>query len=76
MTQSFCVFHVAIFSINFPEMEVIGCLSSSEAWVCGKGTELCFLNIHRLAESIIYQRLMNHHRLPVHHCNPVSLTPQ
>ncbi|KAL8617671.1 hypothetical protein ACOMHN_064925 [Nucella lapillus] len=60
--------------VYFKEPQVLGALLSGQAWVCGRGKELCVLNAHRLSEAMVFHRLVNQHRLPVHHCQPVSLT--
>ena len=62
--------------VHFSGVQVLASLPSCKAWVCGRGSELCILNVHRLSEAIVYQRLLSQHYLPVHHCQTVRLTPR
>ncbi|XP_076467800.1 PMS1 protein homolog 1-like isoform X2 [Babylonia areolata] len=76
MTQLESSVHLATSfrEVYFTGTQVLGGLPSCQAWLCGRGKELCILNAHRLSEAVVFHRLMDQHRLGVHHCHPVTLT--
>lgn len=53
---------------------MIGQAQSCEVWVCGHADKLCIINVHRLAEAVLFRKLMDKHRLPTKPLQtPVSL---
>ncbi|XP_041366983.1 PMS1 protein homolog 1-like [Gigantopelta aegis] len=54
---------------------LIGCLRTCGMWVCSHGNELLLMNPHRIAETILYHRLMETHQLSADHLEkPVPLS--